>query len=163
MTVTRQISPIASLGLFGAQTMTIGGGAIIDGYDSRDGSYDSQVDPDLDQTSTGQGARITSNAEINVSATAAGSTRVSGDGLTGLSSGGSSTYSTWIYGDTIPGPDAGVLADPGVLITGQTTPALKPVTLLRFHQQLVTRLIQTGPALASTPGGLKSSGTCGYA
>ncbi|MFT5049683.1 MAG: Tfp pilus assembly protein PilX [Chlamydiales bacterium] len=132
MTVERQISPIASLGLFGAQAVTIGQGAIIDGYDSQVGTYDAQVDPDLAQASTGQGARITSNAEIEISATAAGSSKLSGDGLVGLASEEGADYSTWIYGDAIPGPDGGVLADPGVLITGDTVPALKPVRLERL-------------------------------
>jgi len=133
MTVIRQVSPIASLGLFGADSVVIGEGAIIDGYDSEAGSYASQVDPDITPESTGQGAMVTSNLEIEVAGSAGGGGGFQA-GFGGAIGGGlGGGYSTWIFGDAIPGPRSGVLADPGVLITGNTMPALKPVKLDRLE------------------------------
>jgi len=127
MVVRRQISPVASRGLFGADSITIGEGSIIDGYDSTAGSFVSQVDVSLPHASTGQGALITSNSDIQIDGATGGGK--SGDGTRELSGGAGETSgldATWVYGDARPGPLGTVLSDPDVLVTGSTMPALKP-------------------------------------
>ena len=122
MVVKRQVSPIASLGVFGAESVTIGEGTVIDGYDSSAGTYDSQVDGSLSPASTGQGAKLTSNSDIQIDGSGGGG----GGGMIGMGIGGVGD-STWVYGDAQPGPRGSVLSDPDTLVTGNTTPALKRV------------------------------------
>jgi hypothetical protein len=101
----RDVNPVASLGVFGDSHMTVGTGTIIDGYDSRIGTFDTQVDEALRIGSTGHGARVNGNAEINFDTGAPSATRV--------------------YGNVNPGPDGAVLADANILITGSTAPNTK--------------------------------------
>lgn len=146
MVVRRQISPVASLGAFGGQSVTVGTGAVIDGYDSRIGSYNSQVNHNLPQGTTGSGAVITSNGDITANGSGGGGL-VHGIGLDGGGLGGGGD-STWIYGDVTPGPKNSVVADPDVMISGQTAPALRAATLEKIEPPetlgTVTSISQAG-------------------
>lgn len=98
---------VAALGVFSDGTVTIGRNALIDSYDSRQGSYSSQhpgPPPLLDPPTA---SRVASNGNIVVHGPA---------GLLGA------LQRTAIYGYTRPGPNGSVLRDGSVLITGSTAP-----------------------------------------
>lgn len=90
---------LGSLGLFGDQGVTIGGGSEIDGYSSALGTY-----------TPGPGAsppkptEIHSNGDIEV------------DGSYGKTS-------THVLGDLVPGPEGSALIDPAATVTGSSDPA----------------------------------------
>lgn len=62
--VMPNVSPVGSYGFFGDELVWIGWGALLDGYDSNEGSYASQLDPSLPVRSTGEGVEIYSNGDI---------------------------------------------------------------------------------------------------
>jgi Tfp pilus assembly protein PilX len=109
---------VAALGVFSDGTVTIGKNALIDSFDSRQGSYASQhpaLPPLLGAPTT---SRVASNGDIIVHGTKSG-------GLLG------SVLSTptSIYGYVQPGPTGSVLRDGNVLITGSTAPSEKRIAL----------------------------------
>jgi hypothetical protein len=111
--VQREINQVGAAGVFGDEAVEVGPGAVVDGYDSRAGTYADQVDPaDADGT-TGGGARLASNGDI----------AVQGD----LSPAAAAT--TRVLGDVQPGPEGLLDMDPGVSISGATTPLTAPLTL----------------------------------
>lgn len=106
----RDVNPAALNGLFGNREVLVGAGTVVDGYDSRQGDYESQLDPSEPVETTGGGARVTSNSDVTLE----------GDLVLSLG------VDTTVYGDVRPGVDATVVMDPGVTVTGATTPASGP-------------------------------------
>ncbi len=115
MTVKKSPNAIATQGLFGAQRITIGTGAIVDGYDSMLGSYESQaLVPYGTKLTTGAGASIRCNGDIVVN----GTTVVPLNPVPAA-----------IYGNANPGPSNSVVAATGTLITGSTSPVSSAMQL----------------------------------
>jgi hypothetical protein len=100
--------------------MTIGGSAVLDGYQSALGSFESQAHSTPVGLSTGSGASINANSNISVM----GPTMVLG--RLGLFPSGPNTT---IYGDAHPGPSKAVTTQPYTTITGSTSPNTKPSAL----------------------------------
>ena len=113
--VQRQVNPIGVNGVCGQSAVDVGAGCIVDGYDSRLGTYESQTDGSIPGDTTGQGARVTSNGDVAVH----GDLVVTDD-------------DTFVYGDVHPGVDGTLTTDPGVVITGASHPLGKPIELPRF-------------------------------
>ncbi len=113
----RSINPVALHGTFGRRSIEVGSRCVIDGFDSRAGTYAEQVDTSLPHVSTGMGAKLTSNKDIDI------------EGGLWASNGMTSSATTFIYGDARPGPQGILSADPGVRIDGSTAPLRRRVTL----------------------------------
>lgn len=115
--VRRSVNPVGLHGSFGRRGIQVGNRSVIDGFDSRTGTYAQQIDTSLAQVSTGLGANLTSNQDIDIE----------GGFLPYTAFSSSST--TFIFGDARPGPKGIVSADPGVQIDGSTVPLPKRVVL----------------------------------
>lgn len=103
------VNPAAANGVFGSTAVTVGEGAIVDGYDSTKGTYSEQVEPGAPGGATGTGARLTSNGDVllygNLVESEAGA-----------------VPETFVYGDIRPGVHGVVLTEPGVVISGSSLP-----------------------------------------
>ena len=64
--VRRSVNPVGLQGTFGRRGIMVGDGSVIDGFDSRTGVYSEQVDPSLPHLSTGTGAKLASNQDIDI-------------------------------------------------------------------------------------------------
>lgn len=119
--IQKQVNTIASLGMFGGTQMTVGGGAILDGYDSTAGTYESQTQTIGNIQTTGAGAALNANSDITVQGPAVtlGPLRVPLP----------VTNSTRVYGDAHPGKDKSVSAQANTSITGSTSPNTKILVL----------------------------------
>jgi hypothetical protein len=121
----REVNPVGSLGTFGGEQVQIGTGAILDGYDSRLGDFESQLNEELPSSTTGEGAQVRSNGEISLEYVP--SLSPAGPGGPGGALGGASlvaaTPHTTVYGDAQPGPASSVILDPGAIVTGSSSPA----------------------------------------
>ena len=131
-------NPAANNGVFGRHGITIGEGAVVDGYDSTAGTYAEQIDPSNPAGATGGGARLTSNRDIVLQG--------------GLEESGPTTA---VFGDVRPGPEYVVQSDPGVHVSGSTMPLTEkaaapsiPVPEIATSQGSVTASGElTGPEL----------------
>lgn len=85
--VVPNVNPVASLGFFGADGVTIGWGTVADGFHSGRGTFDSQLVTGYAVPTTGDHADIGSNADIVLEETVA-SAAGSGEGESGDGSGG---------------------------------------------------------------------------
>ena len=103
------INPIAVHGIHGRRGLTVGVGAQIDGFDSTEGDYESQVNRSLRGTTTGHGARLTTNGDLTVRGELIGRRR-------------NAVPQTLVYGDARPGSNGVVISEPGARITGITLP-----------------------------------------
>jgi len=108
----RRANPVASLGVFSDASMLVGAGVLLDGYDSREGTYESQVDASTG--TTGRGASVNSNGGVV---------------LERLGRGPGAAAPTTVFGDARPGPEGTVTLDPGMMVTGCTTPRDERVPL----------------------------------
>ncbi|MCA8979122.1 MAG: hypothetical protein H6831_05940 [Planctomycetes bacterium] len=110
--VERTHDPIASLGMFGGAQVIVGEGAVVDGYDSRVGDP-SAVRDLVDLISRGDKipvpARLGSNGDALIEASA--NTR------------------TMVVGDVTPGPGHAVTVEPNGVVAGSTLPGRTIVTL----------------------------------
>jgi len=113
--VRRSVNPLGMQGMHGESDVVLRGGAILDGYDSRLGSYDSQLDPTQPVATTGAGGRLSSNGDV----TLAGDPLVPGD-------------DTYVFGDALSGPEGTLTIDPDVVVTGAAEPLLSTVDLPRI-------------------------------
>jgi len=142
--VTNDNPTPAANGCFGEQGIAIGFASLIDSYDSRLGSYESQVGgllapllgpalPNaLDQ------AKVGSNGDITV------------QGTTARGVGGT------IKGDAHPGPTGLVLRGTGSTITGSTTPSTNPVSMPPISVPPITQgaaIVQIKPSELPLPTG----------
>ena len=60
------VNPVTSLGVFGSDGVSIGWGAIVDGYHSGRGDYASQLDPSAAVPSTGQHGLLGSDSDVSL-------------------------------------------------------------------------------------------------
>ncbi len=118
----RQIDPIASLGFFANQDVTIGKGAVVDGYDSSKGLLVDQLDAALPGATTGSGAMVSASGDIVLEGVA----DLGGLPKVGLPAG---AVGTTLYGDARPGPNGIVSQAADVIVTGSTVPMRQSVTL----------------------------------
>ena len=93
---------VADLGFFSTVDLVIGEDSLVDGYDSAQGSYDSQVDETLDPPRATAGAKMGSDADIQLLGSRAGAAMV--------------------FGDATPGTSGVVTVGPGALVEGSTSP-----------------------------------------
>ena len=113
--VRRSVNPLGMQGMHGESDVILRGGAILDGYDSRLGSFDSQLDPGQPFATTGGGGRLSSNGDV----TLAGDPLVEGD-------------ETFVFGDALAGPEGTLTIDPDVVVTGAAEPLLSTLELPRI-------------------------------
>jgi hypothetical protein len=107
ITCERSSDQVGSLGFFGGNRTSVEGGATIDSYDSRFGTYASQA---LTAALALPGTRVGGNGDISVQ--------------------GSLRTPTYIYGDVSPGPAGTLLQSAlGVTITGSRSPSPATVAL----------------------------------
>jgi hypothetical protein len=120
LVLQREVNEVGALGMFGEESLRVGSGAVLDGFDSREGAFGDQVDADLPGATTGDGALVGSNGDIQIACTqpAPMPRRVGGPAPLPVSA-----VKTLVYGDVQPGPDSAVVMDPGSVVTGSTTPA----------------------------------------
>lgn len=112
VTLRSQLDPVASRGIFARDLMVVESGTVIDGYDSRRGTYEQQARESGDPTHTESGASISCNSDVFLeSEVPAGRP---GQEVPGM---------TMVFGDVRPGPGASAIMDPGVLVTGSTAPS----------------------------------------
>ena len=121
------VSSVTGLGVFSSANLRVEPGSLIDGYDSRLGSYASQADMTATPPHTAGGALVGSNGDISVAGGRVGSA---------------------IYGDARPGPGRTVSTAGSVIITGSTQPrselsVLPPVEVPVIAKQPAT--LHTGP------------------
>lgn len=90
-------------GVFSRSDVTVGAGTLIDGYDSRAGSYEDQADMTLARPHTPGGGRLGSNGEVRIE--------------------GTPTLPTEVWGDVAPGPTSALSTASDVTISGQTAGA----------------------------------------
>ncbi|MFN0206677.1 MAG: hypothetical protein ACKVS6_10255, partial [Planctomycetota bacterium] len=126
-----------SLGMCGAQEMTVGAGCVLDGYNSGLGTFESQAVTQGGVLTTGNGASVNSNFNIKVLGT------VSTPNVP-------LAPATWVYGDAHPGKDQTVITMPNATVTGSTSPNLKALTL----PQIVVPAITSLGSLTLTTGSL---------
>lgn len=134
--VTPNVHPIGALGLFGDEGVHIGEGVVIDGCDSRERSFELELDGTYPFTTSGEGALVRSNGDIVTDATtsteaAAGTTSVDKDtayrqGSYGTESSGHSA--TYVLGMARPGPSHMVVTN-GWTEISSIVAAEEPVTL----------------------------------
>ena len=128
------VSSVTGLGVFSNQSLRVEPSSLIDGYDSSQGSYESQADMSASPPHTSGGAIVGSNSGISVAG-----------GRTG----------SFIYGDAKPGPGSTVVKSGTVTISGSTAPStetssLPPVTVPSVTKQAA--LIYVGaPPLVIPP------------
>lgn len=133
---------IASLGAFGTQGVTVEPGVLMDGYDSTLGTYASQLDPTDAAVTTGQGAKLSSNGDINLSGIVSRAAAIR------------------VLGDAQPGPSQSVQTSGMVQVSGSTDPLGEATELPGFE---VPPLALSGPIVASDPiPTLLPSGDSGY-
>lgn len=120
------VNPAADGGVFGQEEVVVGAGAVVDGFDPADGDFDLQLDPTLPGSTTGGGARITSNGEVSLY----------GDLIP---EGSEWVAETRIYGEVRPGPDAVVVSESGVEILGSTLPLAETRETVRIPVPEITR------------------------
>ena len=120
----RQVNAIGALGVFGDEQLSIGSGVSIDGYDSRDGSYQAQIQQGLQQIPAIGGAQVGSNGEIHIGEAQGASWNLGSSGES--PAGGTATH---IFGDARPGPASTVVMDPWAEVSGSTNPAFNSVSL----------------------------------
>lgn len=107
--VTNEATSIGALGFFGAEGLSVGDGAHVDGYDSGEaGEGEGLLDPLLEGPPPAAPAELGSNANVV---------------LTGGASG------TTIEGDAEPGPAGSVLLGAGATVTGSTLPRAEAAEL----------------------------------
>jgi len=114
MTIEPTGDSVGALGLFGTQRVDVGSGAVIDGFDSALGSFDSQATNTAYGLTTSQGAKLASNGNVAVHG-------LVGVGLLGIG--------TAVFGDVRPGPTGAAMIEPGAKVTGSTTPLSAPAKL----------------------------------
>jgi hypothetical protein len=107
-----QVDPVASRGIFGRDLVLVEAGVIVDGYDSREGTYAEQAQAAGEPGHTEEGARLGSNAGITLESDVPPGEP--GEELPGM---------TMVFGEVTPGPAASVTMEPGVLVTGSTAPS----------------------------------------
>ncbi len=107
-------TPLASLGVFADSELVIEVGVQVDGFDSDQGPFESQVVGALGAATTGAGARLRSNGDIVLE----------GGGF--LKQG---VDETAVFGDLRPGPEGAVLMSGGASVTGSTAPAQSAVAV----------------------------------
>lgn len=110
--VQKDLNPLGRQGIHGDQAVTIQTGAVVDGFNSAAGDFDSQLSEQTSVTSTGNGAKITSNGDI----------RVEGDPFI-------AGTDTWIFGDLRPGVRGTATLDPDVLLAGSSLPLEEPINM----------------------------------
>ncbi len=110
MILLRELNPLAALGAFGGADMVLEAGSVVDGYDSRLGPYEEQLDPSIEgYETTGQGGQVTSNGDVSLEG--------SNTGMLGPES-----ANTRVFGDASPGPLGAVNLGAGTEVTGTTLP-----------------------------------------
>ena len=119
----RQADTLASLGFYANQDVSIGVGAVIDGYDSTEGSLSDQYDLAMGDT-TGTGARVSAGGDVVIEGGAS-----SGGDLGLVKVGSGSATSTMVYGDARPGPNGVVSQSGSVTIMGSTAPLRQTTNL----------------------------------
>jgi hypothetical protein len=122
------VSSVTGLGVFSSQSLRVEPGSLIDGYDSSQGSYESQADMTATPPHTSGGAIVGSNQGISVAG-----------GRTG----------SFIYGDARPGPGQSVVQSGTVTITGSTAPRAEASPLPPVEVPTVAKqapILHTGPA-----------------
>lgn len=112
-------NPIAVHGIHGRRGLTVGVGSQIDGFDSTEGDYESRVDRSLPSTTTGYGARLTTNGDVTVRGEPKGRRR-------------NAAPQTLVYGDVRPGSNGVVVSEPGARITGSTLPLEERIKAIRI-------------------------------
>lgn len=95
--IVPNMNPITSRGFFGIEGVEIGQGTLIDGFDSSNGSYDSQVTATAPHRTTGLAGRLGTLGQINL------------DG----SSGASAESTTFTWGEWIAETPTGEESKPG--------------------------------------------------
>jgi len=116
LVVARLESAVARQGFFSETVLSIDEGTFADSYDSRAGPYDAQLGPGP----AGARARLGSNANVEVHASARAPTQ--------------------IRGDLVPGLGATAVLDPEVSITGTNAPRLQTTILPRVEVPQVAGL-----------------------
>lgn len=125
--IRRSVNPVGLHGTFGRRGLEVGSQSVMDGFDSRAGTYAEQIDTSLPRVSTGLGAKLTSNQDLVI------------EGGFLPYTGPKSGPTTFVYGDARPGPKGILTADPGVQIDGSTAPLRKRVTLPPLVIPQITR------------------------
>ena len=136
LVVARLESAVARQGFFSETLLSVYEGTFADSYDSRAGSYEAQAG----QGPAGMRARLGSNANVEVHASALAPTQ--------------------IRGDLVPGVGASAVVDPEVSITGTNAPRMQTTILPRVEVPEV----ETLPAVSHS-GALPlviPSGSVGY-
>lgn len=117
----RQADTLASLGFYANQDVSVGVGALVDGYDSTAGTLAEQYDLSLGDT-TGLGARVSAGGDILIEGGAATSGKSKAVVL-------GAVEATTVYGDARPGPNGVVSQSGSVLVTGSTAPLRQTTSL----------------------------------
>lgn len=144
----RQMDPIASLGFFSGSDISVGSGAIIDGYDSTLGTYRSQIDGTLPGYTTGKGARLAAMGDVLLDGPA---DPVGRGAVVGAP--------TVIYGDAQPGPQGAISLGSGVSVTGSTAPLGTETLLPAVEVPFVT---SRGDITVSNSGAVLDVGKYGF-
>ena len=116
LVLNRQVDQLGSLGFYAAGNLTVGQGAVIDGYDSSLGALSEQRDLQLAGDTTGSGARLSAGGDVSLEGTFGAPKKGSDPG-------------TQIFGDVQPGPNGVVSQSADVTITGSTRPLAQQVSL----------------------------------
>ena len=131
--VQPRTNPIATAGIGAFEALSVGAGAVLDGYDSSLGSFEDQLDTSYAFPTTGQGALLTCNGDIDIEGPPTPSADVS----------------TFVFGDARPGVSGVVRTDPGVVLTGSSA--------ARDHESRATPIAL--PVIDTTRGTATLSGT----
>ncbi|HVS17391.1 MAG TPA: hypothetical protein VMT18_02235, partial [Planctomycetota bacterium] len=126
MVVERDGTSVAGLGVFADQDVVIGGGVLIDSYDSSVGPYTALVGEVLDPL-VNPLSGLDGVVEGVVAGNGGSTSRVGSNGDIIVS--GSPSAATTITGDVQPGPTGSVIIGEGVTIAGSTAPSSKPCVL----------------------------------
>ncbi len=142
LVLNRQVDQLGSLGFYAAGNLTVGQGAVIDGYDSSLGALSEQRDLQLAGDTTGSGARLSAGGDVSLEGTFGAPKKGSDPG-------------TQIFGDVQPGPNGVVSQSADVTITGSTRPLAQQVSLPAVDppENIELRDWQFGPQGGALPPG----------
>lgn len=153
--VEDQTESVASRGAFGDHSVTLRAGSIVDSYDSRSGSYLSQVGNLVGGVVQGLGGALGGlglgggggGGGVPSPSPSTGA-RVGSNGSITLQGSTSRTSGATVYGDAHPGPNGMVVSGTGATITGATTPSTMAVELpdVRFPD-----VVQSGDLAYNRP------------
>lgn len=114
-----QVDPVAARGVFSGTDLIVQPGVVVDGFDSSKGTYAEQLAAAGNGEHTDGGAMLMSNEDVLLLS--------SNGGLLPLplpfpDGNGAVDGETQVYGEVHPGPLGSMIMEPGVYVSGSTTP-----------------------------------------